>query len=173
MRRLIHAIALAMVFHVALGVSLMRKSALQAQVGIPCTCVFEASSSPTSIPCLGDADLGSISCSQLGQQCLITGAATWTPANGSCVVNSANGGAVVPISGAIGPTYWFNPVNTYGASSPVNWGYLSTDCNGLNFGAQMQVVHYPITGTNPCVCDTSGPLQVTPVAAVMYSCESN
>ena len=170
MRRLQTAIAMLIAFTVAYVATPRTSEELQAQVGVPCNCNWLAGNTGTvTSTCLGQANMDTLSCAQVGNQCQITGTAVWIPSTPtSCVISGANNGWVRPISNATGSWSYFNPAST---AFP-QWTSTSLGCEGASFGAAMDVIHqdWVLSGTTcTCVNNTSSQSRV---AVKLWTCDS-
>jgi len=170
MKRLYTAMGLLIAFTVAYVATPRTSEALRAQVGVPCNCNWLAGNvgSVTST-CLGLANLDTLSCSQVGNLCQISGTAVWIPSTPtSCAIGGATNGWVRPISNATGSWAYFDPTVT---SFP-QWTITSPGCGGGTFGAAMDVVHqdWVLSGTTcTCVNNTSSQSRV---AVKLWTCDS-
>jgi len=155
MRRLQTAIAMLIAFTVAYVATPRTSDTLQAQ-GLLCDCSWLAGQTGSvSTPCLGTADMTSVSCSQFGTQCFLGGYAKWTPAPTNCVISATTSGAITTMGGGSGGPSYFKAANNNN-NPGVPWGALSTtSCNSpVSFGASMQVVHNQWTGNCSCTPNT-------------------
>lgn len=168
------AIAMVIAFTLAYAGTPRDNEELQAQNAVPCNCSWLAGSTgPNTIACLGTANISSASCSQFGNQCFLSGWATWQPATLNCLIAGPTMGAITTTGAATGGPSYFDPAGAPPYPKSIPWGALTTAACGSpsSFGAVMQVVHNTWTGGTSCTCVPSTPTLSSALVSTVWRCK--
>ncbi len=153
---------------------------LQAQVNIPCSCVHLNGQLVNTVSCVGTGDMSNWSCSQIGNQCFLSGTATWLPRGNpmSCAWPTGTSGWINPTGLGTGPTSYFNPWNIPPHTTvSVPWNVTSIYCGPSirPFGAQMWVIHdlYTLNPNGTCTCFPNTPQPPLLILANQWTCKDS